>query len=123
MSPDFNELVGDDDSGDDLESLREVHDLLVSADPPPPIVDHAMRPPRIATRTLRPRLVGALGLAAAASLAIGLALGYTIGHGSGFQTQFTRSMHGVGTASAARIVVRSRSEWLSSASPTCSRHD
>jgi hypothetical protein len=102
MTPDFNELVGDQDSGDDLESLRRVHDLLVSADPPPsPIIGRMARTPRVGPRVPRPRMAAALSFATAASVAIGLALGYTLGHGDGFQTAFSRPMHGIGTASAA----------------------
>jgi|HubBroStandDraft_1064217.scaffolds.fasta_scaffold1155602_1 hypothetical protein len=48
MSPDFSEIVDDEDPDDDVESLRYVHDLLVSADPPPPISEHRQRPPKVA---------------------------------------------------------------------------
>jgi hypothetical protein len=101
VTPDFDELVGDEDWGDDLESLRQVHDLLVSADPPPPIIEPTARIRRFPTLVPRRRVVAALSFATAASVAVGLALGYTIGHGSGFQTAFTRPMRGIGTASAA----------------------
>jgi hypothetical protein len=110
MTPDFYEIVGDEDSDDDLESLRHVHDLLVSADPPPPIAEHRARAPRVTALIPRRRVVAALSFATAVSVAIGLALGYTIGHGSGFQSQFTRPMHGIGAASAASALINIGSE-------------
>jgi len=69
MTPEFNELVGDDASGADLESLRQVHDLLLSASPPPTLSDRTSGPPRVAASNPRTRRFARFSLAAAASVA------------------------------------------------------
>lgn len=104
MTPDFNELVGDGSGGEELESLRHVHELLLSASPPPPLSDRMARAPRVAAPIPRSRLIATLSLAAA-SVAVGLALGYTLGHGGGFDRQFTLPMHGLGATSAAIALI------------------
>ena len=106
MTPDFDELVGGDDAPEGLESLRFVHDLLVSASPPPP---DPVEPPRSArVRRFVPGWKGlaASGLAAAVAAAAGIAIGYSVWHGPGFEGTFTRSMHGVGATAAASAVIR-----------------
>jgi hypothetical protein len=106
MTPEFNELVGDDASGADLESLRQVHDLLLSASPPPTLSDRTSGPPRVAASNPRTRRFARFSLAAAASVALGLALGYTLGDSGSFHSQFTLPMHGLGATSAANALIR-----------------
>jgi hypothetical protein len=106
VRPDFDELIGDEVSADELESLRQVHELLVSASPPPSLRRRPSRVERVRALIPRSRALVAVGFAAAASLAVGLAVGFAIGHGGGFQNDFTRSMHGVGAASAASASIR-----------------
>ncbi len=105
MTPDFDEIVGDEGSPEEREELRRVHELLVAATPPPSLD----RPPHRAFRGRfsipRSWALGAVGLAGAASIAIGLAVGSTIGSG-GFHTGFTRPMHGVGSTRTASALIK-----------------
>ena len=104
MSPDFRDLVGEEGTPEELERLRRVHDLLVSADAPPELSRRLARPPRLRLRLAvlpRPRLQAALGLAAAAAIALGFGIGYSVRSGGGFSASFTRPMHGVGRLAAA----------------------
>jgi hypothetical protein len=103
MTPDFDELVGDEGSSADRESLRQIHDLLVSASPPPP--GPAWRAPRVSALVSRSRAVAALGLATTVSVVVGLGIGYTVGHGARFHTDFSRPMHGIGPAREARALI------------------
>jgi hypothetical protein len=109
MSPDFEELVGGEGSPEELASLRFVHDLLVSADPPPP--DAVPPPTRLPRRPRARRFVpqskalAAAGLAACVAAVTGVAVGYSVWHGSGFEGSFTRPMHGVGATAAASAVI------------------
>ena len=47
MTPDFDELIGDEGSLEEREELRQVHELLVSASPPPSLDRPPRRAPRI----------------------------------------------------------------------------
>lgn len=106
MTPDFDELIGAEGSRDELDEMRRVHDLLVSASPPASLDHHLRRAPRIRSLVPRSWATTALGLATALSLVIGVAIGYTAGQSRGFQTGFTRPMHGVGSAAAASALIR-----------------
>lgn len=94
--PDFDALVGGDVDAAERERLRQVHNLLVEAGPPPELPDRAPVLP-LARRRRR----GAL-LAVAAALAVAaFALGVAVGDGSrGPTTDFVVSMTGAGGASA-----------------------
>jgi hypothetical protein len=104
--PDFQTLVGEEGSSEELERLRRVHDLLVAAGPPPELPHSLERAPKMRARALtfpaaRPRLAAALATAAAAAIGIGFGIGYSVGgSGGGIAWKFTRPMHG--TAEAAR---------------------
>ena len=106
MTPDFDELIGEEGSREEREELHQVHNLLVSASPPPSLDEHPRRAPRIQKLIPRAWAIGALGFAATLSVVIGLAIGYTVGQTGGFQTGFTRPMHGVGPAAAASAVIK-----------------
>jgi hypothetical protein len=76
LSPDFDELVGDDLDAAERQRLERVHDLLVAAGPPPDYT--APRPVE-----LRPRRRWGAVLALAAALAVAaLALGAALVDGS-----------------------------------------
>jgi len=105
MTPDFDELVGDDGSPEERDELRGVHELLVSASPPPPLDPPLRRSPRIHSLSPRSWTIAAAGLAAAAAVAIGIGIGSTLEPG-GFQTGFTRPMHGVGSGTAASALIK-----------------
>src|SRR5262249_35797229 len=105
--PDFRELVGEEGTPEELERLRRVHDLLVSAGPPPEDVPAAPAPPKARIIPFRPRVATVTPLAAAAAIAVAFGIGFLVGNsGGGFPTRFSVSMHGVGTASAASALVR-----------------
>ncbi len=104
MTPDFDELVGNEGSPEERDELRQVHELLLSASPPPSLDPPSRRAPRPRRSIPGSWAIGAAGLVAAASVAIGLAVGSTLGHG-GFQTGFTRPMHGLGSAKAASALI------------------
>jgi hypothetical protein len=101
--PDFRELVGDEDAGD--ERLRRVHDLLVAAGPPaemsarvssPPDVEHSKV---LEFKRRRPATLLAVGIAAAAAAFV---IGYGVGQRqNSFSTQATIPMHGVGAVNKA----------------------
>jgi Anti-sigma-K factor rskA len=94
--PDFDALVGEDVDAAERERLRQVHDLLVEAGPPPEL---PARSPVLPLARRRRR--GAL-LAVAAALAVAaFAVGVAVGDGSrGRATDFVVSMTGAGGASA-----------------------
>jgi hypothetical protein len=117
MNPDFDDLIDHDVSPAEREELRAVHELLLSASPPPGFEapERTLRraPLRRARRRLRLPIpipiptrwgTGALGLAAAASAA--LALGLVFFEGSGSDALAARSMHGVGHAAAATALIK-----------------
>jgi len=103
MSPDFDELVGTEGSPEEREELRLVHELLLSASPPPAAAKTLRGTPRI--RLWLPRR-WAIAAAASISVAAGLAVGYAAGTNGGFDARFTRPMHGMGTAAAASAVIK-----------------
>jgi hypothetical protein len=110
VSPDFDELFADDEATpEELAELRTVHDLLLSASPPPPLPRRLTRAPRVARprrRWLPRRHVRAtLALVAAAGTAAAFALGYTLGGTTGFQPVFSRTMVGLAPVAGARATI------------------
>ncbi|HSC91898.1 MAG TPA: anti-sigma factor [Gaiellaceae bacterium] len=112
--PDFDALV-EDVGGEQRDRLREVHELLLAAGPPPelpPSLEHAPgSAPRPAVRLMpRRRLGAALVLAAALALAA-FGSGYLVaarsGPDAGFHEDFALSMRGTGAApeAAASLLV------------------
>jgi hypothetical protein len=104
MRPDFFDLVGDEGTPEELDELRQVHELLLSASPPPELAK-VPRPRRIRSLT-RSWGAGVVAFAATCAAVVGLASGYAFGHHGGFQSGAVRSMHGLGTAHAASAVIR-----------------
>jgi hypothetical protein len=100
VTPAFHEIVGggEETSPEELAALRQVHELLLSAEPPPALSRRLSRPPRPPRRTRLPRgrARAALAVAASAAAAVAFAVGYNVGRGPGFQTAFSQTMHGVG---------------------------
>ncbi len=105
MTPDFDEIAGGEGTLEELEDLREVHELLLSASPPPSFTRQRLRAPRIRARVPRWRLVGALSFAAASAVA-GVAIGRVAGHDGGFRSVVTKPMHGLAAAPAASAVIQ-----------------
>jgi hypothetical protein len=110
MRPDFFDVVGDEGTPEELEELRHVHELLLSASPPPELA-RLPRPRRVRSLT-RSWGAGVVAFAATCAAAIGLASGYAFGDhngfqaGTAFQARAVRSMHGLGAAQAASAVIR-----------------
>jgi hypothetical protein len=108
-SPDFRELVGDDLPADERERLRHVHDLLVSAGPPPDLPPALERAPTPGgKRSLLPRRRrGALLALAAALAAAAFGAGYLVAdrgaepHAQAFETDFVLQMRGTQAAPGA----------------------
>jgi hypothetical protein len=104
VRPDFDDIVGTDGTPEELAELRHVHNLLLSADPPP-----AELPQRVPRRRLsfrRAWAASALGFAAVlGSVVAGLAIGGFFGPESEGPGGFVRPMHGIGTAAAASAVI------------------
>ncbi len=105
MTPDFDDLVGEGGSSEERDELRRVHELLIASTPPPSLSPPRRSASQIRLSISRSRAIGGIGLAVAASVAIGLVIGSTFARG-GFQTGFTRPMHGVGSATAASAVIK-----------------
>jgi hypothetical protein len=103
MTPDFDELIGAGGSAEEREELRAVHELLLSASPPPAPAKALRRAPRARLWLTRR---WAIAGAAAVSVAAGLAVGYGAGTSGGFQAGIIRPMHGVGPTAAASAVIR-----------------
>jgi hypothetical protein len=106
-SPDFRDLVGDDLSAGEEARLRQVHDLLLSAGPPPDLPAALQEPPAPPEARVvafpRRRSTWIAGIAAAAALAlVGFGAGYLVGD-RGEPVEFTVAMHG--TAASASLVV------------------
>ncbi|HEX4521858.1 MAG TPA: hypothetical protein VH063_20050 [Gaiellaceae bacterium] len=103
MSPDFDEIVGNDESTTfgEREELRRVHELLLSASAAPPLPPALARPPRIGRRTPVPPLRTLVAVTATCAVTIAFGFGYRLGHVGGFQPGFTRAMHGTGALAAA----------------------
>jgi hypothetical protein len=109
--PDFRELVGEDLSPEERARLERVHDLLVTAGPPPEL------PPRLLQPDLDPREGSAvaflprrraglmLGIAAAIAL-IAFVGGFVAGRAKDtFSTAFDVPMHGTALASNATATI------------------
>jgi len=106
--PDFDDIVGTEGTPEELAELRQVHNLLLSAEPPPELPEPRRRKaPRRRPAFARTWAAAALGFAAVlASLTAGLAIGRTFGHTSEAHQAFSRTMHGIGTAAAASAVIK-----------------
>jgi hypothetical protein len=112
--PDFRELVGEDLAPDERARLERVHELLVSAGPPPELPPALVEPPsepgqsNVVPMMLPRRRAGAL-LALAAAIALIAFLGGFVagkhGVGNGMNVQHTVALHGTGIAqnASARI--------------------
>jgi hypothetical protein len=80
--PSFDELVGAETSGEERERLRNVHELLLEAGPPPELTPKLRKAPgfggvvRFQRRTVKRR--GLLLLAAALSIVVVFAAGYAV---------------------------------------------
>jgi hypothetical protein len=111
-APDFRELVGEDVPPEEAERLRRVHDLLVTAGPPPELPPHLQEPvepekPRSSVSYLPRRRAGLLlGIAAAIALTAFLG-GYISGqrHAAPFEAEFSLPMHGTAATSNASAVI------------------
>ena len=109
-NPDFRELVGEDLPREEEERLRRVHDLLVTAGPPPELPPHLQEPvepeqPRDNVTYLPRRRTGLLlGLAAAIAL-FSLVAGYVVGARHGFNSEFAVQMHGTAAAASASATI------------------
>jgi hypothetical protein len=99
---DFGELVGNDlESGED-ERLRRVHELLVTAGPPPTLPRTLVRPPLPRPR----RWTAALALAAAL-VAAAFVSGYFLGdRDTDFYARRSVPMHGLGQNALASAQIR-----------------
>jgi hypothetical protein len=95
MTPEFDDLVGDDLDPVERARLERVHDLLVAAGPPPE--------PAARVIPFRPRRRRAALLAIAAALAVAaFAIGAAVGnHTAGRSLDFVVTMEGTATAPAA----------------------
>ncbi len=94
MTPEFEELVGNDLEASERERLERVHELLVAAGPPPDL--YAVRPIE-----LRPRRRRGAVLAIAAALAVAaFALGAALDRPS---VDFVVTMDGVGAFAGASV--------------------
>jgi hypothetical protein len=106
--PDLSDLIGDEGSPQERKRLQRVHELLLSAGPPPELPQRLTRPPhgrRLMARLGR-RRAAALALAAALAAAA-FALGYAVSPGgSGFQAVRVVPMHGLGSLAEAQAELR-----------------
>jgi hypothetical protein len=102
--PEFDELVGAEVTGAERERLRRVHELLVTAGPPPELAPHLEAGPTLAMtldrrgRPRRHRL--ALLAAAVAVLALAFLGGYLTGNDNGTPSASGRTMQLSGTKAA-----------------------
>ena len=107
-APDFDEIVGSEGTPEELAELRGVHNLLLSATPPPSFSDGRRRAPRRRRSFRRPGwATAAFGVAGVlAALTAGLAIGHGLGGEGDAGQAFTRPMHGIGTARLASAVIK-----------------
>lgn len=100
--PDFDELVGDDLQPAERERLHRVHELLISAGPPPELAAELGSPPHAATVHVLRRRRGVLAALAATLAAVVFAVGYVAGARSDDPGTFrVVAMTGVGEARGA----------------------
>lgn len=111
-TPDFRDLVGDDVPAEERARLERVHELLVTAGPPPELPPALAEPSSreaggvVARFVPRRRVGAALALAAAIALVAFLG-GYVAGYSRhSFTAQFSRPMHGTLVAPNASAVIR-----------------
>lgn len=112
--PDFDQLVGDDVSGDDRARLRRAHDALLAAGPPAeltPALRHAPGTPehraavRVLPRGYPPRRLAAAAVIAAAAALASFGVGFLVGNDGGqetFRVDYTVPM--TGTHAAPRAI-------------------
>jgi hypothetical protein len=112
-TPDFDELVGDDLSREERERLERVHELLVTAGPPPELTPEMEHGPTLAMTLGGPsrrRVQRRVALLAAALTVLALAFlgGYLTGNGNPGSLSGGHSLDLVGTAQArgAQAVLR-----------------
>jgi hypothetical protein len=103
VTPDFDEIVGAEGSPEELAELRQIHELLASASPPPAVAEPSRR--RRMPSLRRSWAIPSLGLATVASVAATLVVALTVGHGENGREAFVRPMHGLGAASAAQALI------------------
>ena len=113
MRPDFDELVGTDLSPGERERLERVHELLISAGPPPPEVLPVAAPVELRPHRRRGALVALAAALAVAAIALGAAL---VDGGSGRDVDFTETMTGTpsaanATASLAVFEIDAAGNW------------
>jgi hypothetical protein len=116
-TPDFDELVGGEVTGDERERLRRTHELLVQAGPPPelspelekvPWPDEALQPLGLfrTSQKQKSRPWFQIALAAAAVLVVGFLLGQAFNSRSGsFTATHVVKMHGTKAAPTAFAAV------------------
>ncbi len=113
--PDLPDLVGEDVSGEELDQLRRVHDLVLAAGPLPELPPSLQHPPVVeddrrdssAAFALIPRRSGRVLTFVSALAVMTLVIGYIIGNRhAGFNTDFTVRMTGTGAAPHAVGLVR-----------------
>jgi hypothetical protein len=104
-TPDFDELVGDDLGREERERLERVHELLVTAGPPPELTPEMERGPTLgmtlggpSRRRVERRV--ALLAAAVTVLAIAFLGGYLAGHGNAGSLSGAHRLDLVGTGQA-----------------------
>jgi hypothetical protein len=105
--PDFEDIVGTEGTPQELAELRQVHNLLLSADPPAELPERRRKMVRRRPVFVRTWAAAALGFAAVlASLTAGLAIGQAFSGSGEAHQAFSRTMHGIGTAAAASAVIK-----------------
>jgi hypothetical protein len=108
--PNFHELVGDEGPPEELDRLRQVHELLVAAGPPPelsPAHEHAPKVEESKVLRFKRRRTTFVFAFAAAIAAVAFAVGYTVGgRNSSFEAAGVVPMHGIGSQAAATADIR-----------------
>src|SRR5215217_8174140 len=110
MTPDFEELVGDDLGSDERNRLRRAHDLLIAAGPlpelPPSLADPHAPYDEPSSPFFNRRRNATLAVLAAAIAAAAFGIGYLTGdrgNGDSFAARQTVVMHGTPAAPAGAI--------------------
>lgn len=101
MTPDFDELVGNDLPDAERARLRRVHDLLVAAGPPPQLPKQLAFPP---VRSLSRRRIAISALAAALALA-SFGAGWSLRGDDGFEVRRAVPMHSTANAPDASATI------------------